>query len=67
MISQEDSLYTYEYKSYYKILPMIHNWHNDPMRIKDGLRVEEGFTYSSNNNIEWMSMETLVDWVTKNK
>ena len=67
MISQEDAHYTYEYKSYYKILPMIHNWHNDPMRIKDGLRVEEGFTYSSNNNIEWMSMETLVDWVTKNK
>jgi FlaA1/EpsC-like NDP-sugar epimerase len=63
MISVEDAPYTYEYDSYYKILPQIHGWHNDPKRIKDGKLVEDGFVYSSDNNKEWMSVETLREWI----
>ena len=63
MIGPEDAPYTYAYADHYKILPMIHNWSNDPLRIRDGVKVEEGFAYTSNNNHEWMSVETLRQWV----
>ena len=33
MISLEDSMTTYEYEDYYKILPPINNWHLDKSRI----------------------------------
>lgn len=66
MIGQEDALYTYEYKEHFKILPAIHNWSNDPFRIKDGKLVAEDFTYSSDNNSEWMSVEALKGWVSSN-
>ena len=40
MISVEDSNYTYEYKSYYKILPSINNWNRDHKRIKSGKKLK---------------------------
>ena len=39
MIGIEDAPYTYEFNSYYKILPMIYGWSLDPLRIKDGKKV----------------------------
>ena len=36
MIGFEDAPNTYEYDKYFKILPSIHNWSNDPKRIKNG-------------------------------
>ena len=59
MISKEDSRSTYEYEKYYKILPTLNDWHNDQRRIKDGLKVEEDFVYSSDSNEEWMTIEQL--------
>ena len=66
MISAEDSLYTYEYKEHFKILPAIHNWDTDKARIGDGKKVQEGFTYASDNNTEWMSIEALQSWMQDN-
>jgi FlaA1/EpsC-like NDP-sugar epimerase len=66
MIGTEDVLYTYEYPEHFKILPAIHNWSNDPCRIKDGQKVAEDFTYCSDNNTEWMSVETLQTWINQN-
>lgn len=63
MIGFEDAPYTYEYKDYYKILPPIHEWFDDPERIKNGLKVEEDFIYSSDSNSEWMSSEELQSWI----
>jgi UDP-N-acetylglucosamine 4,6-dehydratase/5-epimerase len=63
MIGAEDSFYTYEYNEYFKILPSIHNWSADMNRIKDGRKVCEGFVYSSNNNLQWMSIEELRAWI----
>jgi len=63
MISEEDSISTYEYDWYYKILPTLNNWHNDSNRIKNGTRVEEGFVYSSGDNLEWMSISQLNDFL----
>lgn len=67
MISAEDAAYTYEYKEHYKILPAIHNWSADPCRIKDGRRVDEGFSYTSDNNPSWMPIEALQAWINKNQ
>lgn len=67
MISPEDSIYTYEYPEYFKILPAIHNWDSSAERIKDGKRVPEGFDYSSNNNPEWMSIAEAQAWIAANR
>jgi len=67
MIGIEDALYTYEYQEHYKILPAINNWSNDPFRIKEGKRVAEDFSYCSDTNTEWMSIETLQAWIEQNR
>ncbi len=66
MIGLEDAPYTYEYDDYFKILPAIHEWCNDPSRIKDGKLVSQDFTYSSDNNTDWMSIDKLGEWVETN-
>jgi UDP-N-acetylglucosamine 4,6-dehydratase (inverting) len=66
MIGSEDSYSTYEYSDYYKILPQINDWSNDSVRIKDGIKVPEGFTYSSDKNTEWMSKNEMQKWIDLN-
>lgn len=66
MIGPEDSFYTYEYESYFKILPVINNWDSDPNRIKNGIKVSPGFVYASDSNSEWMSKEELAIWIENN-
>jgi len=67
MIAPEDAPHTYEFDDYYKILPAIHNWSKDPQRINGGRPVSSDFTYSSDNNSEWMTIETLKSWVESNR
>ncbi|OUU22478.1 MAG: UDP-N-acetylglucosamine 4,6-dehydratase (inverting) [Candidatus Endolissoclinum sp. TMED37] len=67
MISIDDALHTFEYSTYYKILPAINNWSNDSKRIKNGKSVSEDFCYSSNNNKDWMKPEELRNWIKINK
>jgi UDP-N-acetylglucosamine 4,6-dehydratase/5-epimerase len=67
MIGVEDALYTYEYPEHYKILPAINNWNDDPLRIKDGEKVSEDFSYRSDNNAEWMSVDSLRSWIVQNR
>lgn len=67
MIGLEDAPHTYEYPEHYKVLPAIHNWSNDPFRIKDGKKVPEDFTYASDTNPDWMSEALLQQWVLDNQ
>lgn len=67
MIGLEDAPYTYEYDEFFKILPAIHDWYLDPGRIKDGKKVSEDFTYSSDNNQSWMDGDDLNQWISANK
>ncbi len=67
MISSEDALYTYEYQEYFKILPSINSWNEDPSRIGNGKKVNSNFIYSSENNPEWMTTETLQNWIELHK
>ena len=67
MISSEDALSTFEYSEHFKILPQIHDWHLDSMRIKDGEKVPDGFVYASDTNTDWMSDKTLQIWLEENR
>ncbi len=67
MISPEDAQHTYEYPEHYKILPAIHEWSKDPERINDGKLVAPDFTYCSDNNLDWMDVDTLRTWIEQNK
>lgn len=67
MIGSEDSFYTYQYPDHFKILPAIHEWDKDGNRIKDGIRVEEGFSYTSDNNTDWMKSTELGAWIDSNR
>jgi UDP-N-acetylglucosamine 4,6-dehydratase len=66
MISSEDSFSTYEYSNYYKILPQINEWGKDKYRIKRGIKVPEGFVYSSENNSKWITKDELKEWISSN-
>lgn len=66
MIGIEDSQYTFEYPNYYKILPAIHNWSHDPLRIKSGTPVSPDFSYRSDNNMNLMSPSELRAWLATN-
>lgn len=67
MIGLEDAAHTYKYEDHYKILPAIHNWSSDPSRINGGIKVDEGFTYTSGDNSEWMPVEALQEWLEANR
>jgi len=67
MIGLEDAPHTYEYSDYFKILPAIHQWSADPIRIDNGVKVSKNFTYTSDNNSEWMSIKELQEWIFENK
>ena len=66
MIGAEDSYFTYEYAEHFKILPQINGWANDETRIKDGVKVPEGFVYASDSNPAWMSDADLQAWIDAN-
>ncbi|MFG6554304.1 UDP-N-acetylglucosamine 4,6-dehydratase (inverting) [Sulfitobacter sp. 1A16808] len=67
MIGVEDAPYTYEYDDYFKILPAINSWADDPSRIKNGRKVAADFSYVSNLNPDWMSDSTLATWIAAHR
>ncbi|MCA1775263.1 MAG: UDP-N-acetylglucosamine 4,6-dehydratase (inverting) [Loktanella sp.] len=67
MIGIEDAPYTYEYDEHFKILPAINKWAEDPARIKDGRKVAEDFSYTSDGNPDWMSEPALADWIAAHR
>ena len=66
MIGTEDAPHTYEFEDYYKILPSINKWSEDPDRIGSGLKVANGFSYTSDSNVDWMTKEELRKWIKGN-
>ena len=67
LIGAEDAPHTYEYAAHFKVLPAIHNWSADPMRIQDGARVPDGFIYASDTNPEWMGVPARQQWISANR
>lgn len=60
MITASDSYYTYDLGKYYTILPATHKWNLAEFILAfNAKKVSEGFNYSSGNNTEWESVESL--------
>ena len=66
MIGIEDAPHTYAYDGYFKILPAINDWFKDAERIGLGEMVPADFSYTSDNNEEWMTKEQLKTWIAEN-
>jgi len=66
MISSSDSFFTYDLGKYYTILPQAPIWSlDDYVRKNQAQRVPEGFSYNSNNNLEWETVSTLREKIQK--
>ena len=66
MISVSDSLNTYDLGKYYVILPMLTKWNiSEYISHFNAKKVDEGFKYSSDNNSEWESVESIRNLITK--
>ena len=58
MVTVEDSATTYEYDKHFIVYPQV-VW-NDKQKINEsGKKVEDGFSYSSGNNADWLSVEQI--------
>lgn len=60
MITPTDALHTIEFETYFVILPSMGLWDvNGFMRTFRGRFCEEGFSYTSGSNTEWLSVEQI--------
>ena len=58
MVTVEDSATTYEYDKHLIVYPQV-VW-NDKQKINlSGSKVDDGFSYSSGNNKEWLGVEDI--------
>lgn len=63
MISEDDAFYTYEYGGYYKIIPSYLKVGQHKKYIKNGNKVKKGFSYSSDNNSDWINKKQLLNYI----
>jgi UDP-N-acetylglucosamine 4,6-dehydratase (inverting) len=60
MITESDSFYTYDLGKYYTIIPSVHKWKLEEYIAHFGAKkVEQSFKYTSGDNVEWESIESL--------
>ncbi|MBG9755860.1 UDP-N-acetylglucosamine 4,6-dehydratase (inverting) [Lysinibacillus sphaericus] len=57
MIMEDDARHTLEYVDYFVIYPEINNWELNEM--DNGRKIEDGFSYTSDKNNQWLSVEDL--------
>ncbi|MEO2147600.1 MAG: UDP-N-acetylglucosamine 4,6-dehydratase (inverting) [Flavobacteriaceae bacterium] len=66
MITSSDSFYTYDLGKYYTILPATHKWNlEDYITSFKAQKVEQGFSYSSDGNSDWETVESLREIIKK--
>lgn len=58
MITTEDSYTTYEYDKHFIIYPQV-TFDEKKKPVPTGKKVPDGFSYSSGNNTEWMTVEDI--------
>jgi UDP-N-acetylglucosamine 4,6-dehydratase/5-epimerase len=60
IVGEDDARHTLEFDDYYAILPPFHEWDRDAyVRQRGGKWCDAGFTYSSDTNTQWLSVEDL--------
>ena len=58
MVTVEDSMNTYEYDKHFIIYPQM-VWDEQKRAVPTGKRVADGFSYSSDNNTVWLTVEEI--------
>ncbi len=58
MISENDARRTYVFDDHYLIAPMLDSWSRSPV-FQTGTIAPEGFSYCSNKNDQWLSVEQI--------
>ena len=59
MVTVEDSMTTYEYDKHFIVYPQM-VWNEKQMNpIPGGKKVADGFSYSSGNNTEWLTVDEI--------
>ena len=58
MVTVEDSMTTYEYEKHFIVYPQM-VWSESRRPKPTGKKVADGFSYSSGNNTEWLSVEEI--------
>ncbi len=59
MVTVEDSMTTYEYDKHFIVYPQM-VWNEKQMNpIPGGIKVADGFSYSSGNNTEWLTVDEI--------
>lgn len=58
MVTTEDSATTYEYEKHFIVYPQM-VWSENRRPNPTGKKVPEGFSYSSGNNTEWLTVEQI--------
>lgn len=65
LVGEDESLFTYEYDDYFKILPSIDALNSTA--DENGKVVENGFKYTSDLNDSWMEIDELSEWIENNR
>lgn len=66
MITSSDSFYTYDLGTYYAIIPSSPRWKlEDFITHFKAVKVPFGFRYSSDNNLDWITMSEIRRLVTE--
>lgn len=64
MIGPEESEYTFDFGKFFKILPVVNTWDRAADLSKGGMTVPSGFSYASDTNSQWMTVQELQDWIS---
>lgn len=67
MITKEDSRHTLEFDDHFVILPEFDWWKIEREQYKEGCKLPEDYTYSSELNTKWLSVEELRVLINKVK
>lgn len=60
MVPEDDAHHTVEYNKYFAILPTFHDWSaKEYLLEKGGKLCPDGFSYSSDKNTHWLTMDEL--------
>ena len=67
MITSSDSFSTYDLGKYFVILPQLHNWSlEEYIKIFNAKKVPIGFNYTSENNTDWETVESIRSLIRQN-
>ncbi len=62
MVTVEDSMNTFEYDKHFIIYPQM-VWDDKKRVVPTGKRVADGFSYSSDNNTEWLTVDQIKELI----